>query len=83
MCMYYLIFYISFLYIFENILKLVAEEKFINKSSWQEIHGLSVQGVHDILRNNPLVGIILFLVSTFVVIIIQALLKKFFPSFQF
>lgn len=69
--------------IFENILKLVAEEKFINKSSWQEIHGLSVQGVHDILRNNWLVGIILFLVSTFVVIIIQALLKKIFPSFQF
>lgn len=59
--------------VFENIIKLTSEENLKNQSTWKDIYGLSVQGIYEMIKENWLFSLILFIIATIFGILLQNL----------
>lgn len=59
--------------VFENILKLSAEENLKTKANWKDIYGISFQGLYEMLKENWLFSLILFIVATIISFYLQKL----------
>ncbi|WP_343640723.1 hypothetical protein [Chryseobacterium sp.] len=59
--------------VFENILKLSAEENLRTKSTWKDIYGFSIQGIYEMIKENWLFSVILFIIATITAFYIQKL----------